>query len=190
MSRSFNEAIVSEEFNDQLNDELYEEGYGDDGLYEDTPSEVDEQVTSGSVPARFTIIPDDYHADFAGTAEDGRRFFLTTPFDPSSSEFVAVFLWRADGTFDEIRIDDLGPRDDLADGVQEAAIEKRLDELGDYRIEPISVAPFAVQSYGLTFGFVPNVSPGAGGDGEVWVSVQPGDYMAYYAPWNNGEYDT
>jgi hypothetical protein len=28
-------------------------------------------------PDRFTIAPDDYHVPYAGTAEDGRRFFLS-----------------------------------------------------------------------------------------------------------------
>jgi len=28
-------------------------------------------------PTRFTIRPDDYHVPYAGTAEDGRRFFLS-----------------------------------------------------------------------------------------------------------------
>jgi hypothetical protein len=184
-SRSFNEAIVSDEFRDQMADELHEESYGDDDYVEQQPA--DESTTAGEIPARFTIIPDDYHAELVGTAQDGRRFFVATPFGPSST-YVAVFLWTADGTFDEIRIDDLGPRNGLDFSAEDAAIEKRLAELGDYTIEPITVAPFAVGAYGETFGFVPHVPPE--GTDDAWISLLPGDYMAYYAPWNGEDYDT
>jgi hypothetical protein len=32
---------------------------------------------NGRGATRFTIRPDDYHVPYAGTAEDGRRFFLS-----------------------------------------------------------------------------------------------------------------
>ena len=135
-------------------------------------------------PARFTIEPDEYHAQLAGTAGDGRRFFITTPFEPDN-EFVALFFWKADGSFDEIDVDSFGPRELVAENDHQDALERRISRLGDFRIEPISVAPFAVESHGTTFGFVPQEY-----EGYVSVNLQPGDYMAFHEPWDSGDYDT
>lgn len=143
-----------------------------------------------SAPDRFTIMPDDYHAQLAGTAGDGRRFFITTPFEPATptdpgNEFVALFLWKPDGSFDEIDVDAFGPREQLAENDHQDALERRIARLGEFTIEPISVAPFAVASHGTTFGFVPQEY-----EGLVSVTLQPGDYMAYTEPFDSGEYDT
>lgn len=70
-------------------------------------------------PQRFTIAPDDYHVPYAGTAQDGRRFFLSDElFDAEGNggeptSYVGLFLWNPDGTFDEVRVDavPLRPRD-------------------------------------------------------------------------------
>jgi hypothetical protein len=70
-------------------------------------------------PTRFTIRPDDYHVPYAGTAEDGRRFFTT----------------RVDGT-----------------------------EFG-----------WKVDRYA---------------DGTYFISIEPGDFICYYAPWDGHDYDT
>ena len=59
-------------------------------------------------PARFTIRPDDYHVPYAGTAEDGRRFFLTEELFSDTSAWVGLFLWTAGGQFDEVRVSAAG----------------------------------------------------------------------------------
>jgi hypothetical protein len=142
------------------------------------------QAGSEGVPERFLIEPDDYHARLVGTAQDGRRFFITTPFEPDN-EFVALFLWGADGSFDSIDVDGLGRRELLSDSDLQDALERRIARLGEFRIEPISVAPFAVESHGTTFGFVPQEF-----DGSVSIDLLPGNYMSYVEPWDSGEYDT
>ena len=38
----------------------------------------------GKAPTRFTIRPDDYHVPYAGTAEDGRKFFLSGSFSATT----------------------------------------------------------------------------------------------------------
>lgn len=136
------------------------------------------------IPDRFTIVPDDYHAQLVGTAGDGRRFFITTPFEPGN-EYVALFWWRADGEFDSIDVDAFGPRELLSETDIEDALERRIAQLGTFSIEEISVAPFAAESHGTTFGFVPQEF-----SGHVSVNLQPGDYMAFNDPWDSGEYDT
>src|SRR6476620_952345 len=58
----------------------------------------DEGAVVSGPPERFTIVPDDYHVPYAGTAEDGRRFFLSqelfsfgTVHHPGSA-YVGLFL--------------------------------------------------------------------------------------------------
>ena len=59
---------------------------------------------SDGAPERITIRPDDYHVPYAGTAADGRRFFLSEELFHAQTSYVGLFLWKADGTFDSIRV--------------------------------------------------------------------------------------
>lgn len=145
------------------------------------------------VPERFTIVPDDYHVPYAGTAEDGRRFFLSDElFVPGDGgpAYVGLFLWNADGTFDQVRVDEV-PRDDaLPPGQAGPAaagdlVQGRLAELGDYTLEAIEVEPFTQEVDGVTFGW--KVTRFAG---VVNINIEPGDFIAYYAPWDGLTYDT
>lgn len=144
-------------------------------------------------PRRIAIDHDDYHADHVGRTADHRQFFLTTPFKPASDsdegqEFVALYLFDSDGRFLEARIDDLGPRARLDDATQRAVFAARLRELGDVTYTRIEVEPFAVDRFGTTFGLV--LSEPEDDDDSRWVTVEPGDYMAFTEPWDSGEYDT
>ena len=141
-------------------------------------------------PERITIVPDDYHAEYVGTAEDGRRFFVSTPFIPGEgvgggNEFIATFFWRPDGSYDSMNVQEFGPRDSLDHVAREAAMAKHLSDLGDYQLEEISVAPFSENVFGTSFGLVPQAY-----DGMVSINLMPGDSMAFFEPWDSGEYDT
>ncbi|HEY3558169.1 MAG TPA: hypothetical protein VGL05_11930 [Kribbella sp.] len=82
-------------------------------------------------PERFTIVPDDYHVPYAGTAEDGRKFFLSDELFTPGSGYVGLFLWKADGTFDEVLVDEVR----RADGVPPAqAASAGADQLVDSRL--------------------------------------------------------
>jgi hypothetical protein len=143
-------------------------------------------------PERFTIAPDDYHVPYAGTAEDGRKFFLSEElFHPGGSAYVGLFLWNADGTFDEVLVDEVTRPQGLPPGQAGRAgakglVNTRLDELGDYVLEPIEVEPFTTTVEGVTFGW--NV--GRYDDGTYYINVEPGDFIAYYEPWDGLGYDT
>ncbi|MCU1676163.1 MAG: hypothetical protein JWM93_921 [Frankiales bacterium] len=53
--------------------------------------------------------------------------------------------------------------------------------------ERIEVAPFAIERFGTTFGLVLREPKD---EDEVWaVEVQPGNYMAFFEPWDGGDYD-
>lgn len=141
-------------------------------------------------PVRFTIVPDDYHVPYAGTAEDGRRFFLSDELFDSRSAYVGRFLWKADGTFDGMSVDKVARPAGLPPGQAGTAsadelIASRLAELGEYVLEPIEVEPFAEEVEGVTFGWVVNLF-----DGVYSINIEPGDFIAYYEPWDGLAYDT
>jgi len=147
-------------------------------------------------PRRFTIVPDDYHVPYAGTAEDGRKFFLSEElfsYETASdgAGYVGLFLWKADGTFDEVRVDRVPRPDGVPPGQAASAgadglVAGRLAELGDYVLEPIEVEPFTEKVHGVTFGW----KVGRYDSGEYYINIQPGDFIAYYEPWDGLEYDT
>lgn len=147
-------------------------------------------------PERFVIVPDDYHVPYAGTAQDGRKFFLSdelfefgTEDDPGPG-YVGLYLWNPDGTFDEVRVDEVPRADGLPPGQAASAgaeqlVAARLAELGDYVLEPIEVEPFTRVVDGVTFGWVLDEF-----EGTYSIHVEPGNFIAYYAPWDGLGYDT
>jgi hypothetical protein len=66
-----------------------------------------------------------------------------------------------------------------------ALVKKLLSELGGYKLEPITVAPFTQKLDGVTFGWKVNEY-----DGTISINVEPGDFIAYYEPWDGLDYDT
>jgi hypothetical protein len=164
------------------------------GQPEEAPVEA---AASDQAPERFTIAPDDYHVPYAGTAEDGRKFFLSEELgdfggpDGPGSSYVGLFLCTADGTFDEVRVDEVSRPEGLPPGQAGPAdaqdlVDARLADLGRYVLEPIDVEPFTQKVDGVTFGW----QVGRYDDGTHFVGVVPGDFIVYYAPWDGLEYDT
>jgi hypothetical protein len=102
-----------------------------------------------------------------------------------------LFLWNPDGTFESVEVDSvrrpegIPPMQAVAAGPEEA-MNLAILKLGDYVLESIEVEPFAVDVEGVTFGFVPEDI----GDDEVSINVQPGNFIAYYEPWDGEDYDT
>jgi hypothetical protein len=145
-------------------------------------------------PVRIAIDHDDHHAEHVGRVADGRQFFLTTPFVPAGvgesdgQEFVALFLFDRDGRFLEAKIDGLGSRADMKPDARRATYDARLRELGDVTFTRIEVEPFSVERFGTVFGLIPQAPEDE--DDQWWVTLEPGDYMAFTAPWDSGEYDT
>jgi hypothetical protein len=145
-----------------------------------------------SKPKLIAIDHDDYHAKHIGKLPDGRQFFLTTPFVPAMDadagrEFIAVYLFDKRGKFLEARIDDMGTRADLDETRARALFEQRLAELGPVDFDRIEVQPFEIERFGTTFGLVPRPPE----EEDEWcVELLPGNCMAFYEPWDSGDYDT
>jgi hypothetical protein len=143
-------------------------------------------------PKLIAIDHDDHHASHIGRLADGAQFFLTTPFVPANDEggreFVALYLFDAKGTFKEARIEDLGTRATLDPEHARKVFERLFTELGPVKFGRIKVEPFQVQRFGLQFGLIPELLENEEDD---WsVVIQPGNYMAFFKPWNSGDYDT
>lgn len=147
--------------------------------------QVADGATSGGVPALVTLTPDEWQAKHVGRTEGGRLYFLTTPFEPTEREYLALYLFHPDGTLNEALIDDLGHRDDLDERAVGKLVQERLESLGERSVEEIRVKPFSVARFGTEFGLIPQRF-----DGVVTVNAMPGDYMSFNAPFNDGEYDT
>ena len=147
----------------------------------------------GKPPELVAIENDDYHAKFIGHTTDGRQFFLTTPFVPAiqgnpGREFIALYLFNSEGKLLEARIDDLGTRASLDRDAAKLLHNQRLAELGTVSYERIAVRPFKIDRFDTTFGLVLREPEG---EDDVWaVEAQPGNYMAFFEPFDSGEYDT
>jgi predicted DNA-binding WGR domain protein len=152
---------------------------------------------SPRLPPRFVAIAhDDYHASHVGTHAGG-QFFLTEPFVPQTAttpreEYVALYLFDEFGLLTEARIFDAAAEGVTTQEAYDAFRQRLLATLDDVAFGDIAVAPFAVEKFGRTFGLV--FDPGHVGDEDddepdLWVNVLPGDYMAFYPPWD-GDYDT
>lgn len=144
-------------------------------------------------PELIAIEHDDYHAEHVGRTDDGRQFFLTMPFKPTTShcpgsEFVALFLFDERGNLLDAKIDDFGPRESVDEAKHRECYESRLMDLGAVSFERIEVRPFEVERFGTSFGLIPREPED---EDDIWaVEMQPGNYMAFFAPWDSGEYDT
>jgi hypothetical protein len=146
-----------------------------------------------SKPRLIAIDHDDYHASHVGRTADGGQFFLTTPFVPAiggsaGREFIALYLFDADGRFRDARIDDLGTRAELDRERACRSFEQRLAELGEVEYHRIEIQPFEVKRFGTVFGLI--ARPPENEHGGWWIEVQPGNYMAFHQPFDSGEYYT
>lgn len=142
------------------------------------------------LPPRFVRINhDDYHAQYVGKVSDGSQFFLTHPFAPEPGDkpggsYIALYIFDEFGILTEARIEQQG---EVTQTQVAALTQLWLDSLGEYRFADINVAPFCVEKYDRQFGLI--FDPEDEEELGSWVTVQPGDNMAFYPPWD-GEYDT
>jgi hypothetical protein len=145
-------------------------------------------------PELITIEWDDDRASQVGKTVKGYQFFITTPFTPTLNdtnlgcEFIARYLFDAQGYLVEASIDSLGPRELLNEDQYQQLYWQRIHELGDVTYCHIQIRPFQVERFDTVFGLIVH-TPRDDKD-EWWVTVEPGDYMAFHEPWDSGHYDT
>jgi hypothetical protein len=148
---------------------------------------------SDAPPEIIAIEADAYHARHVGHTADGRQFFLTTPFVPAvggsaDCEYVALYTFGKNGGLLNSQIESFGPRATAKAEEITARYDAMLASLGKVTLDRIEVSPFKIERFGTEFGLVLREPEE---DDDVWaVEVQPGNYMAFFEPWDSGEYDT
>jgi len=143
-------------------------------------------------PELIAIDHDDYHAEHIGRTKDGLQFFLTTPFEPAikseGCEYIALFKFDLDGNLVESVIDVLGSRGSFDPDEAKEKYTSRLQGLGEVEFRKIEVKPFSVEKNGVDIGLMVREPED---EDDVWaVELLPGNYMAFFEPWDSGEYDT
>lgn len=96
-------------------------------------------------------------------------------------------MFDINGVLLEAKIDDLGTRDDYDEHRAMLLLEERFEDLGEFSRGRIRVAPFRIERFGVEFGLIPR--PPEDDDDHWWVIVEPGNYLAFYPPWD-GSYGT
>ena len=110
-------------------------------------------------PKLIAINHDDYHAKHIGVLPNGQQFFLTTPFarvlnDSPGCEYVALFLFNAQGDLLDAKIESLGARKDLEEEYARSVYNELLKSLGDVTYQRIEVASFSVEHDGMQVGLI------------------------------------
>lgn len=144
-------------------------------------------------PEKIAIDHDDYHAQHIGRTSDGLQFFLTNPFEPAFSgskgcEFISLFKFDMDGNLVDSKIESLGPRGSFSEDDAKEKYYAYLRDLGEIEYCRIEVKPFSIDFNGTNIGLIVREPED---EGDTWaVELLPGNYMAFFEPWDSGEYDT
>ena len=96
-------------------------------------------------PKVVALDNDEYDAKYVGRTEDGRQFFLTTPFIPAigkepGREFIALYVFDRAGELRSVLIDDLGPRATMDEAARVTRRDDLLASLGGAKYRRIKVA--------------------------------------------------
>jgi len=144
-------------------------------------------------PKKISINHDDCHAQHIGRTSEGLQFFLTNPFEPALNdaegcEYIALFKFDSEGNLVDSLIDSLGPRGSYSEADAKEKYTSRLHGLGEVEYCRIEVKPFSVKHNGIDIGLIV-LEPED--EDDIWaVELLPGNYMAFFEPWDSGEYDT
>lgn len=144
-------------------------------------------------PEKIAIDHDDYHAQHIGRTSDGLQFFLTNPFEPAFNgskgcEFISLFKFDMDGNLVDSKIESLGPRGSYSEENAKEKYYAHLRGLGEIEFCRIEVKPFSIDFNGINIGLIVREPED---EDDIWaVELLPGNYMAFFEPWDSGEYDT
>ena len=147
----------------------------------------------GKPPKIIAINHDDYHAKYIGRTTDRNQFFITPLFVPKigdnpGCEYVAKFIFNPKGELIDHEIVSLGPRANMDHQKRVQIRDEFIESLGKLVYERIQIAPFCIEQDGKKFGLIIRKPETKNG---VWaVELLPGNFMAFFEPWDSGIYDT
>ena len=108
--------------------------------------------------------------------------------DGPGAEFLALYLFDDAGKLLDAKIENLGPRATLDEDRRVRLRDLWLAELGEVSYERVEVAPCSIKRFDIEFGLIVREPED---EEDVWaVEMQPGNYMAFFEPWDSGDYDT
>ena len=154
-----------------------------------------------AAPTHITIVPDEWHMQHVGKLANGRLFYCETQVayeDGQSHDYYVAYTFDNDGTLASHEIVPVGVRGQYKDEDANRVGEEILERLGERTTETIKVRPFQIEFDGRTFGFVTSAWDEDGEDlpieeadeEDIRVEAMPGNTISWYAPWEEGEYDT
>lgn len=155
-------------------------------------SSREENVNEGR-PELIAINHDDYHAEHIGRTKDNIQFLLTTPFEPKlptseGCEYLALFKFDLEGNLIDSELEVFGPRDTYDENKRKTQYLELLKGLGKVEYQRIEVKPFSIKYNGIDIGLIVREPED---EDDIWaVELLPGNYMAFFEPWDSGEYDT
>ena len=141
------------------------------------------------MPGKIRLVPGDLHIRHVGRLADGRLFWVTSQLDQApegTKDYVCTFVFNDDGEVLGHNIELIGVRGAYPTESVGIAVQKHVTALGAHTVEAIWVRTFSVDVNGVEFGLIPRLLD----DGEWRVEFMPGNTLSFYAPWEEGEYDT
>ena len=142
---------------------------------------------------KIRLIPDRYHLTDVGQLADGNNYWIDIQLNPEgrdTRDFIATYIFDADGELIEFQIIDLGLRSDPNALSARAVIKEESDRIGAKENSDFWVSPFAVKTHGLVFGLVVRDRQKGELEGFQAVDAMPGWTIMFYPPWEDGLYDT
>jgi hypothetical protein len=151
-------------------------------------------------PDKIHLIPDDYHIERVGKLPNGNLIYQETQLfydEENTSDFVVSYIFDADGNLIDDLVTLVGVRGVY--GKEAMAASRALHEkaFGKFEIVDIWVKPFSIQRHGMIFGFVAERPYDDDEEVELeewddgWrVTAMPGNTLQFFAPWDEGPYDT
>jgi hypothetical protein len=143
-------------------------------------------------PTKIRLVPDEWHIHHVGRLPAGRLFWVDEQLyyrNRKTTDFVCTYVFDNDGQLTSHNIESLGVRGGKGtedDARIEAALDRHLAALGKRTAKDIWIRPFSLKSQGMVFGLVPRQL----GNGTWRVEAMPGNTLSFFAPWDEGEYDT
>ncbi len=140
-------------------------------------------------PEKVRLVTDDYHLNHFGHSETGDIVWITSQLSSESrttTDFICTFRFDNQGNLRDHRIDKLGFRGEYDEGEARKVFSDHLATAGPLTPANVMLSVFSVSAYGHDFGLVAQHDDETG-----WsVKFQPGDTMAFFEPWDSGDYDT
>ena len=142
---------------------------------------------------KLRLIPDRYHLKNVGQLNNGNYYWIDVQLDSNGREtrdFIATYIFDADGVLIEHKIIELGIRSDPSALSARVIIGQESTRIGVKKRKDFWVRPFSVKANGAVFGLVVREREQGELEGFQAVDAMPGWTLMFYPPWADGLYDT